>query len=361
MNSLGLRFAAPARRTTAVSRTSSRWNLKWVHTARGLLYPVEDGLGEFLPPQALKTLAVEYQQGLLQRLNDEVRGTPEQSQGIVDTIINTAPHREKTLAFNYASLALNNSFFLDNLKPPPSSPAKNHQSEISGTLSSAIRQQHGTVAQLKSSFSSAATGMFTSGYVWFVTDASGNTGVLPTFGPGTLLIRSRSYMASSKGLILGEDMAQWSRGDPIQKAGTSLDKEDLPRQHATSQPSPPGVSPSSPLNGVSGSATAETPGNSRSVHSSARSGVKFDHLPMSVWGDSPSDIERSVPQTKVDMLNIGEVLYPLFCVSTYEHTWMSAGYGVWGKEEWLKNFWTVLDWKKVSEAYESATRAARKQ
>lgn len=30
---------------------------------------------------------------------------------------------------------------------------------------------------------------------------------------------------------------------------------------------------------------------------------------------------------------------------------MAAGYGVWGKEEWLKQFWTVLDWAKVSDAY----------
>jgi len=35
----------------------------------------------------------------------------------------------------------------------------------------------------------------------------------------------------------------------------------------------------------------------------------------------------------------------------HERSWMAAGYGVWGKEEWLKQFWTVLDWAKVSEAY----------
>jgi Fe-Mn family superoxide dismutase len=39
-----------------------------------LEYPIEDGLGAFLPPPALKMLAVDYQDGLLQRLNEEVRG-----------------------------------------------------------------------------------------------------------------------------------------------------------------------------------------------------------------------------------------------------------------------------------------------
>ena len=33
----------------------------------------------------------------------------------MQTIIDTAPDRSKTLAFNYASQALNNSFFLDTL------------------------------------------------------------------------------------------------------------------------------------------------------------------------------------------------------------------------------------------------------
>jgi len=30
---------------------------------------------------------------------------------------------------------------------------------------------------------------------------------------------------------------------------------------------------------------------------------------------------------------------------------MSAGYGIFGKEEWMKHFWSVLDWEKVSSDY----------
>jgi Fe-Mn family superoxide dismutase len=52
------------------------------------------------------------------------------------------------------------------------------------------------------------------------------------------------------------------------------------------------------------------------------------------------------------VLNVGDCLYPLFCLPTYEHAWMSAGFGVWGKEEWIKEFWTVLDWRKVSKTYD---------
>jgi Fe-Mn family superoxide dismutase len=31
---------------------------------------------------------------------------------------------------------------------------------------------------------------------------------------------------------------------------------------------------------------------------------------------------------------------------------MSAGFGVWGKEAWIKEFWKVLDWKKISKTYD---------
>jgi len=44
-----------------------------VHMQRKQLpYPVEGGLGKFLPPDALKTL-VEYQDGLLERLDQELQ------------------------------------------------------------------------------------------------------------------------------------------------------------------------------------------------------------------------------------------------------------------------------------------------
>jgi len=49
--------------------------------------------------------------------------------------------------------------------------------------------------------------------------------------------------------------------------------------------------------------------------------------------------------------NVADCLYPLFCLPTYEHAWLSAGFGVWGKEDWLKEFWTVLDWEKISKTY----------
>jgi Fe-Mn family superoxide dismutase len=201
-------------------------------------------------------------------------------------------------------------------------------------------------------------GMFTSGWVWFVTDKHGNTGVVPTFGPGTLLVRSRSYIANAKDLFLGEDLAQISRGDPDPLLPYIYADEDFkgPVNASPGEAIPPpaslGVNPSL----TSGASTLKSPKGSgpllpRFYHSTPPS-LEWTTMPASVWGEpDPSAYDRSIPKTKTAMLNIGEYLTPLFCVSVNEHAWMAAGYGVWGKEEWLKKFWTVLDWKKVSSMY----------
>jgi superoxide dismutase, Fe-Mn family len=75
--------------------------------------------------------------------------------------------------------------------------------------------------------------------------------------------------------------------------------------------------------------------------------------PRSVYSSS-SDPPDDLLLNGADEMNIvdkGETLHPLFCVSVHEHAWMSAGYGVWGKEEYLKRFWSCLDWELVAKAY----------
>ncbi|KAJ3892604.1 Manganese/iron superoxide dismutase [Lentinula edodes] len=253
-----------------------------LHTPKPLPYDPALGLGDFLPPPALHVVAVEYQKGLLDRLNEEVRGTEMSDMSVMQTIVSAATDRTRVLAFNYASLALNNHFFLDNLKPP-TPPYASHQHLISPTLSAEIRAQHGSLAQLKSSFSAAATGLFTSGYVWFVTDAAGNTGVVPTFGPGSVLVRSQMYMGYLKGL---------------------------------------------------GGRESGVPGGGGG------------------GGKGRPDVGVGAVQSLTLTATAGDTLYPLFCLSVHEHAWLSAGYGVWGKERWVRGFWDVVDWGKVSRAYE---------
>jgi hypothetical protein len=73
MFSLGLRFA-PSRSTCVFSRLKHRCSKRSYHQLEKLPYPIENGLGDFLPPEALKVVAIDYQAGLLQQLNEELRG-----------------------------------------------------------------------------------------------------------------------------------------------------------------------------------------------------------------------------------------------------------------------------------------------
>lgn len=85
MNRLVSRLAAGAPRTTLTraSPTLSRLlrssprcadGIRTIHSRLGLPYKVEEGMGKFLNPAGLKMIAEDYQQGLLDRLNDAVKG-----------------------------------------------------------------------------------------------------------------------------------------------------------------------------------------------------------------------------------------------------------------------------------------------
>lgn len=85
MSGLGLRLAASTSRAARVATRSSRIQSRALHKRKELPYPAEEGLGSFLPPQALKVIAEDYQQGLLDRLNDQVRGECSQLESCVGT------------------------------------------------------------------------------------------------------------------------------------------------------------------------------------------------------------------------------------------------------------------------------------
>lgn len=179
-------------------------------------------------------------------------------------------------------------------------------------------------------------GMSTSGYVWFVTDQSGNTAVIPTYGCGTLLMRSRQQHTPVPGLVLGE------------RFRTKMTRSNHPVAESTSA--------TSPISGFSRSLPPRNPSTpSQAFHTTplSLSNLSFPTTPSSLFSGSKI-IDPTTPSernSKIDMATLGETLYPLFCISVHESAWITAGYGIWGKEEWLKHFWTVLDWDKVSKAF----------
>lgn len=134
---LGLRLGASSSRGVArlvPACKHGRWiRIRQFHQRKGLPYPIEHGLGEFLTADSLKIIAEDYQGGLLERLNDQVRGTsmpptdlyarvPDthpgtvlESKSIIQTVIEAARDPHKVLEFDYACEALNNSFFLESM------------------------------------------------------------------------------------------------------------------------------------------------------------------------------------------------------------------------------------------------------
>ncbi|EPQ59507.1 hypothetical protein GLOTRDRAFT_114188 [Gloeophyllum trabeum ATCC 11539] len=329
-------------------RQSSRVLVRHAHTRKSLPYPIEGGLGEFLNPKALRTLAVEYQEGLLNRLNEETRGTSHENKSVVQTIIETSWDRSQVIAYNYASEALNNSFFLESLTP---STKDAHESNINADLLRRINRQIGSLTQLKSIVSAHALGMFSSGWVWLVADQSGALGAISTFGTGTLLVRSRHQMGGEDDrIVLGTVLDRFSQKQ------TSSRPSGEPN---VSSPASTSTAPASPTSGVSSSSSPlNPPMHTRSLHTSVTRSQESFPTPAGLLdsvaayasiGDEPRVSYNRAPQDLDDRL--GETLYPLFCVSVHERSWMSGGYGVWGKEEYMKRFWSVLNWKKVSERY----------
>lgn len=74
--SAATRLAANWQRSAAARSTLLPWSTsrRTIHVRVQLPYKVEDGMGDFFSPAALKVIAEDYQQGLLDRLNEQIKG-----------------------------------------------------------------------------------------------------------------------------------------------------------------------------------------------------------------------------------------------------------------------------------------------
>jgi superoxide dismutase, Fe-Mn family len=74
MHSITRRLASASRSSSSSWTRVKSTSVRHLHVRRALPYSIEDGMGKFLTPEGLRTIAVDYQQGLLDRLNDEIHG-----------------------------------------------------------------------------------------------------------------------------------------------------------------------------------------------------------------------------------------------------------------------------------------------
>lgn len=183
--------------------------------------------------------------------------------------------------------------------PTPSAPTPN--SAFSQALVSSRLQ---SFSGLVSHFSAHVAGLHPSSgaYVWLVTDQAGNLGVIGTYAGGTPLVYQQRQVAGAPTVL----------GELIPEAGSQNE----------------------------GDATA--PGWQQVT------GRQTQRSKSSTLLDSPSD-SLYKPQS-VSQERIGQQIHPLACVSVHPHCYL-ADYGVWGREEYVKNWWSAVDWKKVEDSF----------
>lgn len=273
----------------------------------------------------------EYQQGLLDRLNQMFPVVAYQRKSVTQLVIDTASSGEDALGFSYASHALNNSFFLNCLRPPKTD--ENYEDKIhSLPIGPSIREQFGSVPHFINNFSSAARGMSGSGYIWLITDAVGNLAIQPTFAAGTLLVRSRACTENPAGRyeVLHEGLFSDGPQPTHPKKGLGYTSAS-PTSGMSQGPAP--LNPSAPV---------------RTLHSTPR-----NHIGARSFFDAEEPVFDSSAKS---LRKMGETIYPLFCVSIHEHCWL-LDHGVWGKEKYMKEFWSVLNWEKANERYLTFNKA----
>jgi superoxide dismutase, Fe-Mn family len=265
-----------------------------------------DGCEPLFSSQSVRLLWDDWHAGLLKKLNDEVRGTPWENSSIVETVIGTAQDPAHIQAFNYASMALNNSFFLSGLRSKELPEGTQHWTESppgkpEKRLLKTIEENFDSLPAFKLAFSSAAYGMSGSGYVWLVQDRERNLGIVPTFGAGTILVQNRMQRND------GNDSTSFDASKVSSNSAASNDLSLLNNSRSS---------------GAAGSNLGSSPSSQiRSFSSSSRVGV-------------------------AQPITTGEELFPLLCVSVHERDWL-PDYGMWGKEEYLMRFWECVNWDRV--------------
>jgi Fe-Mn family superoxide dismutase len=167
----------------------------------------------------------------------------------------------------------------------------------------------GSFSSLVSHFSAHVAGLHPSSgaYVWLVMDGSKNLGVVGTYAGGTVLVHQRMQVAS--GAVLGERVL----GEPI----------------APTIPVVEGDSPSTWVD--SPSKKAKSPASSSSTF---------------------ANILKPEFMAPVAGVKTGAQLYPLTCISVHPHCYLKD-YGLWGREEYVKNWWSAVDWGAVERNFDA--------
>ncbi|KAL4928283.1 mitochondrial 37S ribosomal protein mS42 [Aspergillus undulatus] len=138
-----------------------RFQTRSVHHVPGLLhgqYYSENGIPEFLSPEAYDFSWTQYQRFLVDKLNLLTQDTIDADAKPGELLVKYSKRPEMASVFNYASMAHNNHFFFNCLSPTKTEIPEKFTKDIIETCSS--------VESLKLDFLATANAMFGPGFVW---------------------------------------------------------------------------------------------------------------------------------------------------------------------------------------------------
>jgi Fe-Mn family superoxide dismutase len=185
-------------------------------------------------------------------------------------------------------------------------------------------------------------GMFGTGYVWLVMDGVDNLAVVGTYGSGTVLVQGSVHRAKQIEL---DELASLSESD------SSADSNA----------------------GIATSSSTSILGQTRSYHSSAvlksdfpQRAAQFDQMSKPnafqnlLGSEGMGSSSRASVAPKSSDLERFQSIHPLLCLSLHPHVYI-PDYGIWGKEEYIRNFWRNVDWQLAYKRYQAVRELKQQQ
>ena len=268
------------------------------------------GIEGFISPEGFRISWTNQQQNLINKLNELTVGTPEEEMSIQKLVLYSARRSEKAALFNHASMAHNNHFYFEGLRPdtPKLANGETTESLIPKELRSDINLCISSVETMREEIFTTAMAMFGSGFVWVVHESgsSGNLRILTTYNAGTPYPEAHSR--------LPVDMNTMDTKVP---SGRYLTSKDHNRRMTE-------------INNNVGSFGHYSKG----------------HLEKKILGPGMDEMSHVVP---------------ILCVKVWEHAWLyDYSNGPRAKATYLKHWWNSIDWDTVYQRQQANSSAAQK-
>ncbi|KAJ4370403.1 hypothetical protein N0V83_004921 [Neocucurbitaria cava] len=145
----------------------------------------KNGVPGLLTAKGFQIAYTDYQQHMIDELNESTAGTTAENQDTKSLVIEFARDPTKAYGFNVASMAFNNHFFFRGINTN-----LNVQSRPSSDLEVQIKKDFSSRDTLRETFLATADAMFGPGFVWLVQTNDtqfGNLRILPTYLAGSPL------------------------------------------------------------------------------------------------------------------------------------------------------------------------------